>query len=114
MARRYSNLNPQHVPNGFMSVLRWAVLDRLKGRRRRGPAGRPAPHVPADLGWIAAAGPQVRLTWIGHASFLASFASTHFLIDPVFSQRVGWVVRRFGRPGITVSQLPRLTALRDP
>jgi hypothetical protein len=34
VARRYSNLNPGHLPSGFKDILRWGVLDRLFGKHR--------------------------------------------------------------------------------
>jgi len=110
VAYRYSNTDPKHLPNDLTAVLRWGVLDRLTGKRRRRPPGPPAPHVRADLSWIGSGDPAARLTWIGHASFLASFGPAHFLIDPVFSDRIATVVRRNCPPGVRVDELPPLVA----
>ena len=110
MARRYSNLNPGHLPNDSRDILRWGVLDRLTGKRRRKPLGAPAPRVRAELSRIETDGPVPRLPWIGHASFLASFGARHFLIDPVFSNRIATVVPRHCPPGLRPGQLPQLTA----
>jgi len=110
VARRYSNLDPEHLPNGFKEILRWGVLDRLTGRRRRKPPGPPAPRVRADLSRIDTDGPVPRLTWIGHASFLASFEGQHFLLDPVFSHKIGTIVPRRCLPGLRPEQLPPLVA----
>lgn len=110
MARRYSNLNPEHLPNGPKDILRWGVLDRLAGRRRRKPLGPPAPRVHAELSRIDSADPIPRLTWIGHASFLASFGARHFLVDPVFSTRIATIVPRHCPPGLRPDQVPPLAA----
>lgn len=110
MARTFSNLDPEHSPNDFGEFLRWALLDRLTGRRRRRPPGPAARQVPASLDLVRC-GSAARLTWIGHASFLASLGSSHILIDPVFSDRVGGLIRRHGSPGLLVEQLPRSSAV---
>ena len=110
MARRYSNLNPEHRPNGFKAIFRWMVLDRLAGKRRRKPLGPPAPWVRPNLSCLGSGDRVPRLTWIGHASFLASFETRHFLFDPVFSDRIARVVPRHGSPGLRPGQLPPLVA----
>ncbi len=61
MARRYSNLAPEHLPNDFKDVLRWGVLDRLTGKRRRRPLGPPAPRVRAELSRIDTDDPVAEL-----------------------------------------------------
>lgn len=110
MARRYANLDPGHLPNGFKDFLRWALLDRLTGKRRRRAAGPGAPQVPVDLTRIHDTTLATRLTWIGHASFLLSFGSRHFAIDPVFSKRIGGLLARHCPPGLDPGQLPDLAA----
>jgi L-ascorbate metabolism protein UlaG (beta-lactamase superfamily) len=52
-----------------------------------------------------------RVTWIGHASFLATLGGASFLIDPVFSKRIALLVPRHGEPGLLATELPDLTAL---
>ncbi|NIL99860.1 MAG: MBL fold metallo-hydrolase, partial [Acidobacteria bacterium] len=109
MARRYSNLNPQHRPHGARAILRWGVLDRLAGKRR-GVVGEPAPRVEPDLSFIDAPDQVPRVTWIGHSSFLASFGTCHVLLDPVFSDRIASVIRRRCPPGLQPDRLPPLVA----
>ncbi len=111
MPARYSNLDPTHRPHRLGAVLRWAVWDRLTGRRRIAPAGLPAPAVAADLERLRGSDPSPRLTWIGHSSFLLSLAGAHVLIDPVFSPRIGRVYERHGRAGLQPPQLPPVTAV---
>ena len=111
MAQRFSNPDPAHRPHGARAILRWGVWDRLTGRRRIGPAGPPAPRVEPDLAAIRHRDGPPRLTWIGHASFLGSAGGAHFLIDPVFSRRVGWIYPRFVGAGLGAADLPPLDAL---
>ena len=112
MSPRFRNLDPRHRFHDAASLLRWGVWDRLSGRRRVRPAGPPAPWVEPDLELLAAASPgAARLTWVGHATFLGQLAGRSFVFDPVFSQRIGWLIPRHGRPGLELSQLPPLAAV---
>ena len=108
---RYENQDSRRRPHGMAAVFRWGVWERYVQRRPIDAPGRPAPRVEPDLDLLRRGAGPPRLTWIGHASFLATLGGAHFLVDPVFSERVGWVVRRFGRPGLATGQLPPLTAL---
>jgi L-ascorbate metabolism protein UlaG (beta-lactamase superfamily) len=92
-------------------VFRWGVTERLIRPRPIDAPGQPAPSVKLDRRLVHGDHPSPRLTWIGHASFLGSLNGSKFLVDPVFSQRVGLVVRRFGRPGLGVGDLPPIDAL---
>jgi L-ascorbate metabolism protein UlaG (beta-lactamase superfamily) len=93
------------------AVLRWGVIDRLLGRRRVAPPGPPAPRVPPDPDLIRDVGGAPRLTWIGHASFLGSLGGGTFLVDPVFSDRAGVVVKRYAPPAFGPEALPPLDAV---
>ena len=108
---RFHNLDPAHRPHGLGTVFRWGVWERYVRRRCIDAPGDPAPRVAPDLKLIHARDGAPRLTWIGHASFLGSIGGSNFLIDPVFSERVGWVVRRFTPPGLGPEDLPSLDAL---
>jgi L-ascorbate metabolism protein UlaG (beta-lactamase superfamily) len=111
MPFRYANLDPNHTPHGVFDVFRWSVLDRLTGRRRVAPAGPCAPRVPKDLAAIHRPDGVPRVTWIGHASFLATLDSASFLVDPVFSKRIATIVPRHGEAGLVAADLPPLAAL---
>lgn len=111
MRGSYANLDPRHRPHGAWDVFRWSVLDRLTRRRRVAPPGPPAPWVASDAAAIHRAGDALRVTWIGHSSFLASLSRASLLIDPVFSPRIGYVIPRHGSSGLRVEDLPALDAL---
>jgi L-ascorbate metabolism protein UlaG (beta-lactamase superfamily) len=108
---RFRNLDPKHQPQTAAAVLRWAVWDRLTGRRNIAPPGPPAPRQPADLDLVHRLEGPDRLTWIGHASFLLTLGADSVLIDPVFSERIGWVYPRHGKPGLLPHDLPTLRAI---
>ncbi len=111
MTRRFANADPRHRFHGPRAILRWAVWDRLRGRRRVRPAGPPAPRVEPDAARIRRHGERAQLTWGGHATFLASLGGRSVLVDPVFSRRIAWFVPRYGRPGLAAEMLPRLAAV---
>jgi L-ascorbate metabolism protein UlaG (beta-lactamase superfamily) len=107
--RRYRNLDGSG-PVPFGKVLRWMLLDRLAGRRRRAPARAPVPQVRPDV--EALRKPPLdglRLTWLGHASWLVQGAGTSVLIDPALGPRISVIPRNAG-PGLRIDQLPRIDA----
>ena len=55
-------------------------------------------------------GQGVRLTWIGHASWLAQLDGVSLLVDPVLSDSIGPGVRRRVPPALDVADLPQLDA----
>jgi L-ascorbate metabolism protein UlaG (beta-lactamase superfamily) len=108
----YKNLDgtgPQ--PPGV--VFRWAVLDKLRGRRRKSPGTAEVPFVQTDPKAVAVApavGEPARLTWLGHASWLVQLDGLSLLIDPIFGERISYVVKRNGRAPLKVADLPRIDA----
>src|SRR6478735_311106 len=111
---------PQHfvnldgsAPQPFSAVFKWAVTDRLLGRRHSGPLGSPAPQVAVDperLRQTPGVGQPARLTFIGHASWLVQLDGVSLLIDPIFSESIGPGVKRFVPPALPVAALPRIDA----
>ncbi|HEX4823811.1 MAG TPA: MBL fold metallo-hydrolase [Candidatus Polarisedimenticolaceae bacterium] len=98
------------MPASRRAVFRWAILDKLTGKRKVQPHGPPAPWVQADLE-AARDKATARVTWIGHASFLATIGGKAILLDPVFSEKIGFFIHRHGKPGLTREQLPPIDAL---
>ncbi len=109
---RHRNLDGSG-PKPFSDVLKWAFVDKVAGRRRSAPARAELPSVPANLDAIAtppAAGAGLRLTWLGHASWLVQAEGKSLLIDPVLGPSISGVVKRNVPPGVTLEQLPRIDA----
>lgn len=112
MAFRFVNLDGSE-PHAFSSVLKWALVDKVLGRRRNDGVGTAAPSVSPDLELLRAApapGQPARLTWIGHASWLIQLDGVSLLIDPIFSETLGPGTRRFVAPSLSVAQLPPIDA----
>jgi L-ascorbate metabolism protein UlaG (beta-lactamase superfamily) len=109
---RFRNLDGSG-PQPFASVLRWAVLDRVAGRRSKNPSRCRVPRVEPDLVELArvpAPGEGARLTWLGHASWLVQLDGVSLLIDPVLSESLPGFIRRNVAPGVPVEKLPRIDA----
>ncbi len=77
----------------FMEMLLGSLFTRREGRPVENPQFAPL-----------AAG-QVRVTWIGHASFLVEIGGKNILIDPVWSLWVK-VFKRLRKPGLRLQDLP--------
>jgi L-ascorbate metabolism protein UlaG (beta-lactamase superfamily) len=100
-------------PHAGAMVFRWAVLDRLAGRRRKSPQTAQVPVVPADVRRLAtppAVGEPLRLTWLGHASWLVQLDGASLLIDPIFGSRISYVIPRRVPVPLQPAQLPRIDA----
>jgi L-ascorbate metabolism protein UlaG (beta-lactamase superfamily) len=109
---RFTNLDGSG-PHELSAVLRWAVFDRLAGRRRPHPGPGHAPSVTPDLEALAqppTAGQGARLTWLGHASWLVQLDGISLLIDPVLSESIGPGVRRRVPAAIDAASLPNIDA----
>jgi L-ascorbate metabolism protein UlaG (beta-lactamase superfamily) len=109
---RFVNLDGSE-PQGLGAVLKWAVVDRVLGRRRPDPRPVHTPSVTPDLEALRQPprpGEGVRITWIGHASWLVQLDGISLLVDPVFSESIGPGVRRQLPPAITSAGLPNIDA----
>jgi hypothetical protein len=95
-------------PKKLSEVLRWQFGS---GRKRQAwPEWAPSPH--ADTPPPRVTGDKVRLSFVGHASWLIQAAGLNILIDPVWSARaspLGWAgPKRHNDPGIAFDALPRI------
>lgn len=109
-AHRYTSHDSEHPPVPPATVFKWAVVDRVLGRREIADPLPGATVVEPDVDLLRRPTESPRLTWIGHASFLLQMAERGILIDPVMSRRLG-VYPRYTPPGLDPEQLPRIEAL---
>src|ERR1700692_593413 len=95
-------------PKSLGEVLRWQFgTDR---QRQAWPEWAPSPH--ADTPPARVAGDKVRLSFVGHASWLIQTSGLNILIDPVWSVRasaLSWSgPKRHNDPGIAFDALPKV------
>jgi L-ascorbate metabolism protein UlaG (beta-lactamase superfamily) len=95
-------------PKSLGDVLRWQFGSRRQ--RVAWPAWVPSPH--ADQPPARVTGDKVRLSFVGHASWLIQAAGVNILVDPVWSMRVSPVAfagpKRRNDPGIAFEALPNI------
>jgi L-ascorbate metabolism protein UlaG (beta-lactamase superfamily) len=93
-------------PKSLGEVLRWQLGPGRK--RATWPDWAPSPHT--DTPPPRVAGDKVRLSFVGHASWLIQTSGLNILIDPVWSERaspVAWAgPKRHNDPGIALDALP--------
>jgi L-ascorbate metabolism protein UlaG (beta-lactamase superfamily) len=100
---RYRNLQPPFEPQPLSRVLKWAVGDKLRGKRRRSPKRFPGMMVvEPDRALLASGWPC--LTWVGHATWLIRLGGQSILTDPVWSESLGPGITRNVRPGISIEE----------
>jgi L-ascorbate metabolism protein UlaG (beta-lactamase superfamily) len=95
-------------PRSRRDLLRWFVDRRRRGTRAKWPARMPSPY--ADRPPARVEGATLRISYVGHASFLLQTASRNILLDPVWSKRASPFrligPKRVNDPGIAFAQLP--------
>jgi L-ascorbate metabolism protein UlaG (beta-lactamase superfamily) len=97
-------------PHSASEVLRWAVIDKIAGRRRRSEDRSGAPLARPDRKLLATPATKPRITWLGHASFLVQLDAASIVIDPIFGERIGAMFKRKAPAPLQAAELPRIDA----
>lgn len=100
---RYRNLQAPFEPHPLSTVLKWAALDKVTGKRRKAPGTAPMRVVAPDRTLLGSDAPS--LTWVGHATWLLRLGGRTILTDPVWSDSLGPGVRRNVAPGIGLEEV---------
>jgi L-ascorbate metabolism protein UlaG (beta-lactamase superfamily) len=111
-AGRFVNLDGTG-PHPFRDVYKWAVTDKLAGRRRKSPPQAKVPAVVPDHATLQTPptpGEGGRLVWLGHASWLVQLCGVSFLIDPVLGESIVGFTKRNGSAPLAAARLPPITA----
>lgn len=111
MANRFHDRAPSVTAGDFPRVVRWAVVDRVAGRRRRSPSRAAVPVVANDATLLRANRGRPSLTWVGHASWVVQLGGATILTDPIWSHRIGPGIVRNVEPGVRSSDMPRIDAV---
>lgn len=97
---------------GVGAFLRWR-MERLRTRLAPDPADHELPHAQPAI--VDAVTDEVRLTWVGHATYLLQLPGANILTDPVWSRRVSPVTwagpARIREPGVDFDALPPIDAV---
>jgi N-acyl-phosphatidylethanolamine-hydrolysing phospholipase D len=94
---------------GLRDILRWKVLDPLRGRNKKAAnfaeLDAVRPNI-VDGGEVALLGASPAACWIGHASWCLRFGGQLIAIDPIWSTAIGGVARRLVAPGVRFDLVP--------
>jgi N-acyl-phosphatidylethanolamine-hydrolysing phospholipase D len=113
---RFTNpwLSAAEQRRGFADLLRWTRERRTRPSAPNPPAGS-LPLVPHQVAFPRGEAGELRITWIGHSSFLVQIGGLNVLLDPVFSRRASPFQflgpARFVEPGIALADLPPIDAV---
>jgi len=103
--KKYYNPDPSITMKGFWSVLKW----KLTSKKNKWSESLPGK---IDIPPKQVASPDVRISSVGHATFLIQLQNKNILTDPVWSERVSPFSfigpKRFVRPGINFKDLPQI------
>jgi L-ascorbate metabolism protein UlaG (beta-lactamase superfamily) len=95
------------APKSLPDLVRWWSM---RGGRNAWPSSMPSPY--ADAPPARVHGRDLRVSFVGHASFLIQTGGLNILLDPVWSERVSPVEfagpKRVNPPGIAFDALPRI------
>lgn len=104
---RYRNLDGS-LPHVGSTVFRWAVMDRLSGRRSPNRQPFEVPHVANDGAALRNNVSDALVTWVGHATWLVQLAGVNMVVDPIWAKAISGVVPRRSAPGVSLKDLPRI------
>ena len=106
-------LPPARVPGG-RALWRWR-LERLRSGIAPDPDPDELPVRSSDVARDRAGPRELRVTWVGHATFLLQIGRINLLTDPVWSRRaspVSWAgPARLVAPGLAFDALPPIDAV---
>ena len=78
---------------GFRELMRWQ-MQRMREGVEPDPPGSAFPVATPDIARPRAAHDELRITWVGHSTFLIQLPGANILTDPVWSRRaspVSWI-----------------------
>jgi L-ascorbate metabolism protein UlaG (beta-lactamase superfamily) len=95
-------------PRSRRDLLRWFLDRRWRGTKAKWPTWAPSPY--ADRPPARVEGAALRVSYVGHASWLVQTAGLNMLLDPVWSKRASPFrfigPKRVNDPGIAFTDLP--------
>lgn len=107
--RRFHNPRPRM--QGFLDLLRW-IRTRRPGQWPRWMQNSPGSAPPKRVPFDGEAPDALRLTFVGHMTFLLQWQGLNILTDPIWSERASPVQfvgpRRVCAPGIRFEDLPKI------
>src|SRR5512135_1134351 len=100
----YTNLDGKTPDKNLGALLKWQVVDRIAGRRRRDATPFTTPRRENDGRALVELAPH--LTWIGHATFVMRLGGKLVASDPIWSRRIH-TVKRLVSPCFELAACPK-------
>lgn len=108
----FRNPFPGYESRDFGDVIRWMVIDRIKGGKPKKPESYHFDRVENDGRWLKENRTECTVTWIGHSTLLVQMPGLNILTDPIWSDRcspVGFAgPKRHVPPGLDFDDLPEI------
>ncbi len=102
----FHNLNPDIKPKGFIDAIKW----RLTSKRQKWPKFMPNEY--DDIPPAEVKNDELRVSFVGHHTFLIQANGLNILTDPVWSMRASPFnfigPKRVTEPGIKLENLPKI------
>jgi L-ascorbate metabolism protein UlaG (beta-lactamase superfamily) len=108
--RRYRNMDGSLPPRASV-VFKWAIWDRLAGRRAPNREPFAVPRVINDGAALRRNLSDALVTWIGHATWIVQLAGINMLIDPIWARTIAGLVARRSPPGVALGDMPRVDVI---
>lgn len=104
----FRNPWPGSAPHGFGGFIKWMLT---RSGRNSAASNIPTPAPPPES-FPPPSPDALRVTWVGHSSFLIQFDGMNILTDPIWSERaspVGFAgPKRLVPPGMALEVLPKI------
>lgn len=104
--KRFHNLDPNIKPAGKLSLIKW----RLTSNHEKWPEL--VPNEFSDTPPERVYGDEIRVSFIGHATFLIQTQGLNIITDPLYSDRCSPFAsagpKRVAKPGIEFEKLPKI------
>lgn len=105
MGAKYTNLDGTTPDKSIGDLLKWQVVDRLRGRRKRRVEPFTTPRRQNDGSGLPALEPHA--TWVGHVTWVFRLGKKLVATDPIWSQRIH-TIKRLSAPGVALENIPPL------
>ncbi len=97
---------------GMGDVFKWAVIDRLAGKKPFHPDAYSFPLEENDGKWLRQNDSTFSITWVGHSTLLIQVEGLNILTDPIWSDRASPLSfagpKRYMPPGLLFEDLPNI------
>jgi hypothetical protein len=85
--QRYTNIDGS-LPHTASAVFKWAIMDRLAGRRAPNRQPFEVPHAFNNGAALRSNVSDALVTWIGHATWLVQLSGVNMVIDPIWARAI--------------------------